>query len=121
MRITASIAAAGIAILAGSAQASSPIPANYVDDFGPVATSASTDRADVTAVGHASPIASNYVDDFGSTAPIDAVAAKRDVAVAHASPIPSNYIDDFGPSESREPGGTVEVAEGFRTASIPGP
>ncbi len=80
--------AAALLAFAGSASASSsPIPSNYVDDFGPVVSSRSAPvKADGVAVQqHASPIASNYVDDFGPSAPRHA-AAREEIGAAGAEP-----------------------------------
>ena len=43
----------------------SPIPSNYIDDFGSLAPSEQSDTKKTVVTWHASPIPSNYVDDFG--------------------------------------------------------
>lgn len=109
MRLTMSIAAAGLLVFAESARASSIIPSNYVDDFGSLEVSNPTQTPRELPVAHASPIPSNYVDDFGSLVPSEPGEAKKTVLTWHASQIPSNYVDDFGlvedsgQAETREP------------------
>ena len=65
MRLTASITAAAFVLVAGLARASSPIPSNYVDDFGPLTPSTPSETRAARPIAHASPIPLNYIDDFG--------------------------------------------------------
>ncbi len=112
MRTNLSIAAAALLAFASSARASSPIPSNYVDDFGSIEPSTSADAPTARPTAHASPIASNYVDDFGSIEPSTSAttpAATR--PTAHASPIASNYIDDFGLDAATTAPDTVGAAD----------
>jgi hypothetical protein len=114
MRIPQLVAAAALLAVVGTARASSsPIPSNYVDDFGPVAAGESSAREDAVA-SHASPIPSNYVDDFGVAQGAGASATAAPAAApAHASIVPSNYIDDFGLSDQPEVGvSTASVKDG---------
>ncbi len=66
-RIAVAVAVLG---LAGAARAESPVPGNYVDDFGSVAPAAQrTVDVNGAVASRGSPIPANYVDDFGSLLP----------------------------------------------------
>ncbi len=112
MRTNLSIASAALLAFASSARASSPIPSNYVDDFGPIDAGASAETTPARPSAHASPIASNYVDDFGSTDVSTSSAATPAATrpTAHASPIASNYVDDFGLDAPSTDAGAVGAA-----------
>ncbi len=115
MRLTHVFTAAALLTVAGSARANaSPIPGNYIDDFGPVVSDsapASTSAAPAVSP-HSSPIAANYVDDFGSLTPSAPATAPAEVLTAHASPIPSNYVDDFGTTPAATMASQTAVAAG---------
>ena len=69
MRIARVIAVCGLVGLIGSARAESPVPSNYVDDFGSLVPSHPTAASPARPAAHVSLIMSNYVDDFGPLAP----------------------------------------------------
>jgi hypothetical protein len=101
MRIPQLLAAAALVAVVGTARASSPIPSNYVDDFGPVVSEGAAAGEVITS--RASPVPSNQVDDFGAAA-VAATEATAAPTPGHASIVPSNYIDDFGLSAEAERG-----------------
>ncbi len=111
-------AAAFIATTAvGTAQAaqtqwphSSPVPSNYIDDFGPLEPTTMPSGPTMVTNERSSRIPSNYVDDFGSLEPTTMPSGPTVVTNGRSSPVPSNYIDDFGTIPPEAPTGETLVA-----------
>ncbi len=61
-------------------RSASPIPSNYVDDFGPLTRAEPRSAKGTPASTRSSPIPSNYVDDFAVPAPAG-TAARTMIAV----------------------------------------
>jgi hypothetical protein len=115
MRLKVSIAAAGALALAASARASSPIPSNYVDDFGvPDASAPVEDGAPSSGDAVSTPtMTPRERPGEPSAAPMYVPPEPSNYASTHASPVPSNYVDDFGlVNGDREPS---------EVSAVPGP
>lgn len=91
MRFTHVLAVAALLSITGAARANSPVPANYIDDFGLLTPSATSPTAEARIAPPSIP--SNYVDDFGLLTPSSSPTMKARIA---SPSIPSNYVDDFG-------------------------
>ncbi len=97
-RIAVAVAVLG---LAGAARAESPVPGNYVDDFGSLApATARTVDADRTVASRGSPIAANYVDDFGSLLPRSAPVQREELGAASGEPGRTESLSAQRPDEN---------------------
>jgi hypothetical protein len=80
------VTAAALMVAFATARAESPIPANFVDDFGVVGV-----QGFASAPAHSSSIiGENYVDDFG----VGGAQGLATIPTATAF-IPGNYVDNF--------------------------
>ncbi len=85
MRSTHVFVVAALLSIAGTARASSasPIPSNYIDDFGPIATPATS--AAQPAPAYSSPVFANYIDNFGPLVP-DRVDGQEELGAGGGEP-----------------------------------
>ena len=75
-----------VLVIAAAARAQSPIPGgNWIDDFGSLTPSTTSDAPAVVATGHSSPVPMNYIDDFGPLVPAS-IAAQEELGAAGGEP-----------------------------------
>ncbi len=116
MRTNLTIASAALLAFAASARASSLVPFDNVEDFGPLGSGSAGTTTDRPAA-HLSPITPNNIDDFGPLDVSNPAATTTARPIAHLSPITPNYVDDFGlDAPSTEPGSVGATDDSVQTA-----